>query len=41
MDSMRLDGKLVEHYEYPIGVEDKLQYYQAYGYMSITAVRRQ
>lgn len=39
-DSSKLDGKLVEHYEYPIGSEDKLQYYQAYGTMIFSNLRR-
>lgn len=39
-DHLRLEGKLVEHYEYPIGQDDKLQYYQAYGLMTLMSTHR-
>ena len=32
-ENFKIDGKLTEHYEYPVGENEKLQYYQAYGTM--------
>jgi hypothetical protein len=35
-DQPKVDGKLLEHFEYPIGDRETLQYYLAYGEMSMT-----
>ena len=32
-----MDGKLYEHFEYPIGDRETLQYYLAYGEMSFSS----
>ena len=39
-DNYNLNGRLQEHYEYPIGAEDKLQYYQAYGSMNFINMKK-